>query len=331
MARAHFKEGGQKSFLEKVIRKSGCSAEELAKKCGVSLRTFKDWRREKYRANYEAIEFLSGEFGVSASGAKKLDDYWYASKGALSGALARMKVYGPPGNALGRKRGGIVSQQNRRNDPEKYRKLGCIVRKKFKLPGYSKEFAELIGIILGDGAINNYQVRISLDRKVDRDYAVFVSRLMEKIFGEKPSWSERLVGNTIELTISGVGLVEALENIGLKRGNKVAHRVDFPGWIHKRIGYEIACVRGLFDTDGGLYFHKKGNKKYLGWCFANSSAPLLGSVEDVLKKLKFNVKKSLGTKLYMYDLGDIKRYLKVVGSSNPKNAAKLKMRLAQDK
>lgn len=327
MARAHFKKGEQKEFLEKVIQKSRYAIKELADRCGVSLRTFNDWRREKYHANYERVKYLSGEFDVPLVGVKKLSDYWYVSDGASMGGRARIKLHGPTWTTKGRIIGGTTSQLRRRENPEKYRRLGCVVRKKFKLPRYSEDFAEIIGIILGDGAINNYQVRISLDRKVDRDYALFVSRLAEKIFGEKPSWSERLASNTIELTISGIGLVEMLESVGLKRGNKIVHQVDFPEWIHKKPIYENACVRGLFDTDGGLYFHKKRIKRYLGWCFASSSAPLLKSVEDVLINLGFNVKKSLGTKLYMYDLRHIERYLKVVGSSNPKNVAKLKIRL----
>jgi len=130
----------------------------------------------------------------------------------------------------------------------------------------------------------------------------------------------------IALTISGAGLVEILEKIGMRRGDKVAHQVHFPQWIRGKLAYRIACTRGLFDTDGGLYFHKKTKKKYLGWCFANFSKPILAGIADTLRELDFNVKKVGEHKLYMYREESIARYFQVVGSNNPKNVAKLNLR-----
>ncbi|MDR3582721.1 MAG: LAGLIDADG family homing endonuclease [Candidatus Pacebacteria bacterium] len=230
------------------------------------------------------------------------------------------------GTIESRIKGGKISQQRRREDPEKYRKSGCFTRKEFVTPPYSTELAEVIGIILGDGAISGYQIRISLDRHRDRKYADFIVDLMGKVLGEYPSYREREADNTIALRISGVGLVEILEKLGMQRGDKIAHQVSFPQWIRENLVYSTACVRGLFDTDGGLYFHKKKKRTYLGWCFASFSDPLLLDVMSTLQKLDFNVKKSGAHKLYMYSLESISRYFEVVGSHNPKNAVKLELR-----
>ena len=227
------------------------------------------------------------------------------------------------GTIESRIKGGNISQERRRQDPEKYRSLGCKVRKVFRAPEYSAAFAELVGIILGDGAISNYQVRITLDRWRDRDYAVFVADLMVNVLGVAPSLAVRECDNTISLTLSGIALVEMLENFGMKRGNKIVHQVSFPQWVKNDLELSVACVRGLFDTDGGLYFHQKNKKKYLGWCFASRSAPLLADVQNTLRKMDFNVKKSGGYKLYMYRLSSIERYLYLVGSHNPKNSRKV--------
>jgi hypothetical protein len=234
------------------------------------------------------------------------------------------------GTIESRIKGGKISQQRRRENPEKYRQLGCKIRKNFIRPPYSTYFAELIGIILGDGTISNYQVRVTLDRHRDKEYADFVKNLMVSILGEAPAFAIREYDNTISLTLSGVGLVEMLEEVGMERGDKIAHQISFPLWIRNNSAYSIACVRGLFDTDGGLYFHQKGEKKYLGWCFCSHSEPLLADVYKTLRSLDFNVKNAGGCKLCMYRLSSIERYLSLVGSSNPKNEARLKLYREQE-
>lgn len=257
-------------------------------------------------------------------GFKILDSYWYIKKYARKGALARQARYGLLGNKETRRKGGLMSQQKRREYPEKYRLLGCNVKKDFQVPLYSEKLAELMGIIMGDGSINNYQVRITLSKIVDRKYAYFVRKLMEELLGEKPYWMERKKENVIELVLSGIGLVEVLESLGLRRGNKVRNQIDFPKWIKEDIVYRIACVRGLFDTDGGFYIHKKKSGKYLGWRFANHSMPILREVETTLKRLNLIVKRVEKSKLYMYSADNISRYIRMVNSHNPKNIRKFK-------
>ena len=330
MARVRFALGKQRKFFEEVKRRSGLSSSRLAREYNIGLRSLNDWRREKYNANYDTVVALGKRFRVPLHGVETLDDYWYVRKGSSVGGKARYKLYGFLGTTEDRKKGGRVSQERRRRDPEKYRRLGCNIKKVFTKPPRSKKLAELVGILLGDGSINNYQVRVTLDRKVDRAYAIFVRNLMHRVLGERPSFMERSEDNTIALTISGTGLVEILEQTGLERGNKVVHQVDLPGWIRGRRNYAIACVRGLFDTDGGFYFHRKGRKQYLGWCFASFSKPLLRSVMNILLSLGFNVKKSGEHKLFMYSLEHMSRYMRVVGSSNPKNIVKLRLRMKQD-
>lgn len=329
MPRIKFKKGAQARFLLSLGRQSGLTWSELAKRIRIHSRSLQDWRREKYTISEKAFKKLLalGEGKIAIPAYEVLPDFWSVEKAAHRGGLVVAEKYGGPGTPEGRRRGGRMSQEQRRRNPEKYRQLGCNVRKIFVKPPYSEELAELIGILLGDGAINNYQVRVTLNRNVDRKYAIFVRNLMRNVLGERPSFMERNEDNTISLTISGAGLVEVLEQIGLRRGNKVAHQVDFPEWLRSKRSYEIACVRGLFDTDGGLYFHHKVQRVYLGWCFASASKPLLQSVMNVLLSLGFNVKKAGERKIYMYSLEHILRYMHVVGSHNPKNADKVALRI----
>lgn len=331
MPRIKFQKGTQSLFLSNLQKYLDITWLELSKKIKIHPRSLSDWRREKFTISEKSFKkfLVLGEGKVAVPRYKVLPDFWSIEKAARKGGRARVEKYGGPGTPEGRSRGGRISQERRRKNPEKYRQVGCNVKKIFFKPSYSEKLAELVGIILGDGAISNYQVRVSLDRNVDRQYATFVRKLMHNVFGERPSLIEWNKDNVITLTISGVGLVEVLEQIGLKRGNKVAHQVAFPKWIHSRRSYQIACVRGLFDTDGGLYFHRKAKKSYLGWCFANSSKPLLQGVMAVLLSLGFNVKKAGENKLYMYSLEHISHYMKIVNSHNPKNLDKLIVRMGK--
>lgn len=325
MPRIKFKRGAQARFLFDASKKLGLSWPQLSKKIRVHPRCLSDWRREKYtlpHSTFKHLVKLVGR-GIHVPAYKILQDFWSIKKAAHKGGQAVAEKYGGPGTPEGRVRGGRISQEQRRKDPEKYRQLGCNVKKSFAKPSRSEKFAELVGILLGDGAISNYQVRVTLDRNVDREYSIFVRNLMQDVLGERPSLRERSEDNTIVLTISGAGLVEVLEQAGLKRGNKIVHQVDFPKWIRSKRSYKIACVRGLFDTDGGLYVHHKAKKNYLGWCFSSCSKPLLKSVMNTLLSLKFNVKKAGENKIYMYSFDHISRYMNVVSSHNPKNVDKL--------
>jgi hypothetical protein len=326
MARVILPKGTQSSWLKELTEKTKLNSEEMARICGVSSRTFRDWKREKFTISESALLKLSNHFALSLpENIKIVSNFWYVTKGARKGALKRMEIYGPPGTPEGRKKGGKISQLRRKENPGKYKALGCIIRKDFSGIQKSKDLAEALGIILGDGGITPYQVIVTLDRKTDREYAAFVQNLFERIFGERPSFRERYDDNSINLTLSGIGLVERLSNLGVGKGNKILRQVDFPKWIWGNMDYQIACVRGLFDTDGCIYFHYHWTKgiryRNLGFCFTSFSVPLLTSFYKVLQKAKIKSYPKSG-RIYIYDFLEIEKYFKIFGSSNPKHTEK---------
>lgn len=313
----------QRKFFRIIRNKSGLKWNVLANLCEVSEKTLKDWARAKYTTPYEKGLFLRKKFHISLpKNFKILEPYWYIDKYARKGASARQKLYGLLGDRKTRQKGGLISQQKRRENPEKYRILGCIVRKDLKKPlKFSADLAELFGIILGDGGITNNQIRVTLNRKTDKNYAIFVKRLMYGIFGETPSINKR--ENVLNLTLSGVNLVGALEKLGLRRGNKVLNQVAIPKWILQNNDYSRFCVRGLIDTDGSVYFHKHKtngiNYLNMGLTFTNHSKPLLYGVNNILLANHFTPSIVRDKKIYIYKLDEIKRYFKIIGSSNPKH------------
>lgn len=145
------------------------------------------------------------------------------------------------------------------------------------------------------------------------------------MFGEEPKLYKRKDSKALVLYCNGRFMIRYLLGIGLKIGNKVKQQVDVPDWIKNYPPYKIACVRGLMDTDGGIFLHKYNvsNKEYFynKLCFSNKSIPLLIFVEGTLRELGFTPKmiNNIANKqVWLYNNTEVKDYLKRIGSSNPR-------------
>lgn len=325
MARVVFFKNKQKQFLEEIKKKSTLSWDKIGKTINVSGRTLRDWRREKLLANKGKVEKLSKIFSVSLPKIKEIrKEYWSARKYASSAAKTRYKMYGAPGDLNSRKKGGLVSQRRRRENPEYYRKLGCNLRNEFKLPLKSNELAEFVGILLGDGHISDCQVKIYQGIK-EKEYICFIKKLIKNLFNYNPK--VYFYKNVFIITCNGIELVNFLEKIGLKRGNKIKNGVSMPQWVKKNAEFRKACVRGLFDTDGCLYFHNHKTKGirycHFGFCFTSYSKAILEDFEESLKILDYNMYNNKKGRIYIYQFGEIKKYFKEIGFNNPKHTKRL--------
>ncbi len=325
MERIKISKKEQRKFFKTVKIVSNLGWSELGKLCGLSSRTLRDWARCKYTPSHKAIVFLSKKFKISLPvNCKILDQYWYISKYARIGGLARQRAHGLLGDIKSRQKGGLASQKKRRENPEKYRQIGCQIAKQFKPLKKSAVVAEMVGIILGDGGMTNSQLRITLNKKTDKDYAIFVGKLMKKVFAQVPSTG--YYRNVVALTLTGVNLIKELEKIGLKRGNKIFNQIGIPEWILKNSNYARACLRGLIDTDGCVYFHfhsvKSRNYANFGLTFTNHSRPLIEGTNKIFIDNNFCPSLVNGRRIYIYNLESIKKYFKIIGSSNPKHVNK---------
>ncbi len=136
------------------------------------------------------------------------------------------------GGIAGRSLGGVNSWKNRLRRPGYYRNLGCNLPNVFSFPSKDDVYlAEFIGIVLGDGGITSSQLRITLNRIADKQYVEYVSLLVERLFGYKPSRMERKDASATVLSVCGVDFIRYLHKIGLLTGNKVRQQVNVPSWI----------------------------------------------------------------------------------------------------
>ncbi len=317
MGRLLFARGQQTKFLLSVLKYQNATVKKLAVLCGVSERTIRDWRREKFTLSEEAFKRIQKRFSLPKTSFRLIDNYWYAKKGARSGGLRRLELYGPPGTKEGRQKGGRMSQLRRKQFPERY--PNCPTPRSYSLPKLSNDLAEFIGIILGDGGITPYQLKITLNSQEEKKYIIFVSNLLHKLFHAAPAIYQRKNEHTCNVALAGIGLVNMLSQLGVSPGSKVLRQADVPDWIKNNKKYATACLRGLMDTDGCVYHHNHishGARCFnLGLTFTNRSRPLADFVFRTLLSLGLTAKRTIDG-VYVYRKENVDRYFSIVGSHN---------------
>lgn len=319
--RLGFLPGQQQGFIDLVYKKSGLSTKELALLAGVHTRSFSDWRKGNLTMTVKAAKVYCDKFQLELpESIDTLVARWklHQSNANAVGGVAAFKKYGLIATDEGRRKGG-------RNSLALLRSRGIIpLCKTYHYPhAFSSNLAEFVGILLGDGGITNTQCFVTLNGEVDRDYGIFLSEFWAKLFGEKPKLYKHKNDKAITYYYNGVSFVEYLISIGLLKGNKVKQQVSVPSWILSSLHYRIACLRGLIDTDGGVFIHRYrvNNKRYMyrKLCFTNRSLPLLTFVNDTMISLGFSAKlidNVENKKVWLYNSAEIERYYRIVGSNN---------------
>ena len=322
MYRFSFKKGDLRQFIQQAEAVLDLSLDKIAKKLKVSTRTLRDWKREKFNPNSVILEKLSSLTGISIPKHKILNKYWYVKKGAKLGGVKTYKLYGLLGNRETRAKGGWMSWIKRKNNPDLWKKY----LNTFPKPRESKDLAEFMGIMLGDGGITSGQIIVYLSSITDKKYSIYISNLIRKLFNLKPSILENRSSHVLRVSLSGINVVKYLVSIGLKVGNKVHLQVGVPKWIWKKKEYVKRCIRGLMDTDGCFTIHKykvKGKEyQYPKIVFSNQSEPILDFVYRGLLYLKYNPKRTLKYDVWLHNQNEVMRYLKEVGTNNIKLSIK---------
>lgn len=326
--RVNFSKKYQMDFFKRIKKICDADWDQIAAICGVCPRTLRDWRNGKHKMGFMSLEKLSSGSGISPiQDIELIGDYNHTKAAGRKGALRRYQLYGNPGTAEGRSRGAKTTLKRFQSDPEYAKKVNFKVKRDIICPKRTPLLAEFIGIVLGDGGITKYQVKVTVNSKTDRAYAYFIRRLIKELFGISASFSFEKK-NTMNVVASSKNLVDFLSACGLGTGNKVRRQVDIPGWIMKRNDLMRACLRGLVDTDGSIYFHThitKGIKyRHIGLVFTNSSFPLLASAHNIFMALGLKAKTDKRKHVSLYDRNEIVKYMKEVGSHNKKHISRFK-------
>ncbi len=150
----------------------------------------------------------------------------------------------------------------------------------------TQEFAELIGIIIGDGNIYSnstrgiYQLKIGLNSIKEKEYAFeVVIPMLQNIFGIRFKHYETSK-NELFVYANNKMIVESIRE---RLPNK--HRI--PSWLFYNELFLKSCIRGLIDTDGTV-FSKTTNDSIPQIEFTQKNIELVNDVRVGLKFLGIN-------------------------------------------
>jgi transcriptional regulator with XRE-family HTH domain len=327
--RVIFRPGEQKKFLLDVKEKIGGSWKNIAESLGVHPRTVSAWRNEENSLTFGALSILCELASCSMpSNIGVRDQYWYVGMAAQKGGVANYKINGKVGGDEKHRK----EQWRKWWDDEGKLKLPQTKAKKVHIPEFSEEFAEFIGIILGDGGINKNQITITLNSVDDKEYSQFVESLVKNLFHIPIGTYQSLHALAKRLVISRTALVDYLTSdlVGLEKGNKVKQQVDIPQWVRSNEEYTKACIRGLLDTDGCVIIHRyqsKGKRySYKKIGFTSHSYPLLRSVSAILSHLSIGhrvMKNQWEIRIEAQE--EVRKYFQIIGTHNPKHLKRYKL------
>lgn len=301
---------------------------ELCRILGVKERMLRFWRSGVLSTPKSLGERIQQAYGIRLPrNVQIVPLYRHLKEASRKGALIRYKLYGNPGTPEGRKRGGLNSLKSLKLRSTNFKFLKPVFK-----PRHSNKFAELIGILIGDGGISPFQVRVTLGLKTDKEYAHYVKLLFEQLFRVRPSLLESKDRSTIEVVVSSRALVKLLNKAGLPLGNKIKQGIDIPNWIKRNHNFSKLCLRGIFDTDGSVYLdkHRIKGTDYVSMNIAvvSASSNLLTSINEILVRESFTPTRTSKKSIRLRRTTEVMEFFRVVGSKNSKHVKKFDSFLA---
>ena len=151
-----------------------------------------------------------------------------------------------------------------------------------------KSLAYITGVALGDGNLSNPNKRaVRLRVTCDKKYPLLISNIIRNLKIIFPNNKVSIVDkiNAVDVSVYS----NNLENIlgwKAKGGSKIKQKVSVPIWIKQNKTYAKECLRGLFQTDGSLYF----DRGYLMANFTSACFTLVEDVKEMLKAIDFEAK-----------------------------------------
>lgn len=317
-------------YFSSLKNKAGLSWKEIAEALKLNGRMLRSWRSGEVTIPKDLFDKVVDKYEIKIpNDAKILAEYWHIKEAARKGAAARYLKYGNLATPDGRKKGGLNSLRS-----PKLRATNFKFRKEINLPRKSKELAEIIGILIGDGGISNFQVKVTLGLEKDKDYAFFVKSSFENFFGVSASLIETKKDSTIEVVVSSRALVEFLVNCGLPIGNKIKQAIDIPIWIKNNIKWARSCLRGIFDTDGCVYLDthksKSGLYKSINVAFTSASPKLLVSISEILESEGLMPTITSKWSIRLRRSKEVVNFFEIIGSNNQKHLGRYRRFLQKE-
>lgn len=193
------------------------------------------------------------------------------------------------------------------------------LERKIKLPAVaSEEFAEFYGALIGDGCIygNMAAFCITCNGILDEWHVTnYLNQLCYSLFNVQPKIYYAKKEQVVRLIINSVEITRFLTKFGYPKGRKKNVELKIPEEFFSDNELLSACLRGMIDTDGGVYSHPH-TKIMLD--FTSVIPSVLSSVHNALNQLglQHGITRN---RMQFYGRDKLSNYFSVVGSSNPRN------------
>ncbi|MFA4975450.1 MAG: LAGLIDADG family homing endonuclease [Candidatus Paceibacterota bacterium] len=300
----------------------------FAQKLKVNPRTLAEWAGEKFTMSEKAAKMISKLSRLKIPKDNIIinwDDH--LKKISKSGGRAVIAKYGKVStNEEYRKERWEKWWKNIGQYKENPKGFQSLI--KIKIPPKDNLLAEFVGIMLGDGGVNQFYTTVTLS-SVEKQYIIFVSKIINKLFNVVPMVYKHKDAKAVRIVINRKQMVNFCQEIGLVKGNKIKQQIDIPNWIKENQDFSKACVRGLIDTDGCFYNNSYivNGKKYFYFkvAFISASKPLISSVAEILGDLGIKVVINKHYRdIRIVESQYILKYIQEVGSNNQKHLKKIK-------
>jgi len=140
----------------------------------------------------------------------------------------------------------------------------CDIKRKVKIPKFNRDLAEFWGILSGDGFLTKkgriHRLGVSFHLNDDIHYSKYVRTLIKDLFNIDPTISIKEKDTVLYLLVHSKGITNFISENGFPIGFKKG-KLKIPEWIVNNHTFTKKYLRGLVDTDGCLFFAKRGTYK----------------------------------------------------------------------
>ncbi len=204
----------------------------------------------------------------------------------------------------------------------------------------NEELAEEIGWHIGDGSMNYYKNQgrskgfYQLRGHIEDDKQHYLERIkpfFDKIYRVKISLREMPSTRVFGFQIWNDEVVKFKESLGLPLGKKWKLEIPKEFLTDKKL--LKSCIRGIFDTDGGLYLEKKNGKLYPRIYITTISLNLATQLTLLFNSIKLRAgywisnrhpkgRRVVSYKIEIRGVEMLHKFFKEIEPKNPKHIAK---------
>lgn len=321
----------KKKLFDYLVKLNKCyTLKELSAKMKIPFKTIQNW---KYTPNrYLPEEIIPEEIKKDVEILDMQENNWGKIKGGKKTYKIILQKYGKKEFDRRRKK----ARQNMINYSKRKEKEILV-----SLDISDNSFLEFYGALLGDGWLsklrykkkNLYIIGVSGNRKLDREYFLYLKKILRKLLNRDVYIKDRPKSGSIEIYFSHKFFLNFLNKklnfpIGRKIDLKINDNIYSQGYLKVK-----NVIRGIFDTDGCFYFDKTPARRPYPCIEISMKAPkLINQIYVMLIKQGFKVQynkyRHPNEQLILKGSIQLKKWMEEIGSSNKRNLDKI-ARVAQ--